>query len=158
MLPYYQDEAITIYHGDAREILPSLEGQAIITDPTWPNAAPKLFGFDNPERMLREILELRPASILRLVIHLGCDSDPRFLLAVPPEIPFFRVAHLQYTRPHYKGRLLYESDIAYFFGTPPASEKGRHVIPGRVTAVNNRGKESTHPTPRKIEHVRWLVK
>lgn len=35
MTPYYQDDAVTIYHGDCREIAPSIEHGAILTDPPW---------------------------------------------------------------------------------------------------------------------------
>lgn len=35
MKPYYQDEWATIYHGDCNEILPSLDAQAIVTDPPY---------------------------------------------------------------------------------------------------------------------------
>lgn len=36
MTPYYQDELITIYHGDCLEILPGLVGiQSIVTDPPY---------------------------------------------------------------------------------------------------------------------------
>jgi DNA modification methylase len=38
MTPYYQDDAVTIYHGDAREILPDLDiigTQAWLTDPPY---------------------------------------------------------------------------------------------------------------------------
>lgn len=36
--PYYQDEAVTIYHGDCREILPTLDGRSIrlvLSDPPY---------------------------------------------------------------------------------------------------------------------------
>lgn len=36
MKPYYQDNAVTIYHGDCREILPELEPvDLVLTDPPW---------------------------------------------------------------------------------------------------------------------------
>jgi DNA modification methylase len=33
--PYYQDSAVTIYHGDSLEIRSGLEYQAILSDPPW---------------------------------------------------------------------------------------------------------------------------
>lgn len=36
MKPYFQDESVTIYHGDCREILPGLSGvDLVLTDPPW---------------------------------------------------------------------------------------------------------------------------
>jgi DNA modification methylase len=38
MNPYYQDDAVTIYHGDCREILPQLEPvDLVLTDPPYLN-------------------------------------------------------------------------------------------------------------------------
>ena len=36
MQPYYQDDAVTIYHGDAFEVAPQLEGvDLVLTDPDY---------------------------------------------------------------------------------------------------------------------------
>ncbi len=35
MTPYYADDWVTIYHGDSREILPGLRGDAVVTDPPY---------------------------------------------------------------------------------------------------------------------------
>lgn len=54
MTPYYEDDLVTLYHGDCRELLPSLSGlaDAVVTDPPygetslewdrWPNGWPGL--------------------------------------------------------------------------------------------------------------------
>lgn len=144
----------TLYLGDCRDLLPEIQAAALITDPVWPNAAVPLPGADNPEGLLRAALER--ADVTRVAVHLGCDSDPRFLAAVPERWPFFRVAWLEIARPHYKGRLLYGSDVAYLFGEPPKSRKGAHVIPGKRLSVSSAGRESAHPCPRKLEHAEWL--
>jgi DNA modification methylase len=158
MTPYYQDSAVTIYHGDCREILPVLQVGTIITDPTWPNARADIFGKDNPLQMLSGMFAALQTLPLRAAIHLGCDSDPRFLMAVPEQLTFFRTCWLELVRPHYKGRLMYGSDVAYLFGVPPRSVPNQQVIPGRCTDSSSSGKEVAHPCPRKIRHVRWLVK
>ena len=35
MKPYYQDDFVTIYHADCREVLPSIEGDVVLTDPPF---------------------------------------------------------------------------------------------------------------------------
>lgn len=173
MKPYYEEAGITIYCGDAREIFPQVSAESIITDPVWPNSAfPDVV---DPQGLLADVLSLACPEMKRVVIHLGCNSDPRFLAAVPARFRFFRSCWLEMACPNYIGRLLYTADVAYAFGEPPPSRPGAHVIPGRIVATKNdkgfargygRNKVATelavaslpHPTPRKPQHVRWLVK
>lgn len=174
MKPFYSESGIAIYHGDARELCAEMEclpGESVITDPVWPNSA--FPDVESPQQLLADVLRWANEETKRIVIHLGCNSDPRFLHAVPAAYPFFRVCWLELACPNYLGRLLYTADVAYAFGSPPDSRPGAHVIPGRVVATRNdagfargngRDKVATvgaierlpHPTPRKPQHVRWL--
>ena len=154
---YYEEPAGVIYCGDCFEILPLLpEYQTVIIDPVWPNATPNLKGHEDPYGLLENALGLLSPEVKRVIVHLGVDSDPRILTAVPRRFPFFRVANLRYGLPIYKGRVLYDRDMAYLFGKPPASRNGNHVIPGDCIE-GKAGKESGHPCPRKLKHVQWLV-
>ena len=155
---YYQDERVTLYHGDARAILPSLpKCETLITDPVWPNASVDLFGAEDPAGMFADMWKALITIPDRTAIHLGCDTDPRFLELVPSELPFFRVCWLKHNLPGYKARRLMTSDVAYLFGAPPQSRPGFHMIPGECSCGGNKGKENEHPCPRKLDHVLWLV-
>ena len=47
MKPYYQDEWVTIYHGDCREILPELpKVDLVLTDPPYPNVNAEEYHYD----------------------------------------------------------------------------------------------------------------
>lgn len=168
--PYYFDESVCIIHGDCRDILPLLPKVDLVsTDPVWPNSLALLQGSQQPEKLLREALENVAAD--RVVIQMGCNSDPRFLAAVPVKWPFIRVCWLRYGHPSYRGRILIGSDVAYAFGIPGPSRPGLHLMPGEGNLdifevnVGNDGAmqidrkllNSGHPTPRRLSHVKWLV-
>jgi len=38
---YYEDDAVTIYHADCRELLPELSADLVLTDPPYPTAHPE---------------------------------------------------------------------------------------------------------------------
>lgn len=158
MKPYYQADGVTIYHGDARVVVPQLtDFDSIITDPIWPNNSVSEFAGIDAFKLLGDVL-YRALEAERVAIHFGCDSDPRMLMAVSARWPFFRVCHLEIARMGYKGRLLMTGDTAYLFGTPPPSVKGAHVIPGRIMDSDGGGKQADHPCPRKMSHVAFLVR
>ena len=92
---------------------------SIITDPVWPNATVVMFGSDDPLGMFKEMWKAWAHLPKRAAIQLGCNSDPRFLSAVPPELPFFRVAWLELVRMGCYGRLGVTGDVGYLFGQPP---------------------------------------
>lgn len=153
---YYHDDYTCIACADCRALLPLLpKVECMITDPVWPNNTLEEFADIRPKDLLQECLEMFTGD--RIAIHLGLDSDPRMLVAVPEQLAFFRSVQLRYARPHYKGRLLYDRDVAYLYGTPPPSRKGYHIITGDLIDSDSGGKQADHPCPRKLLHVSWLI-
>ena len=145
-----------LWHGDCREVLPLLgQVDAVITDPVWPNVpSGLLLGWSDPTGLLASALgAVDPA---RVVIVMGFDSDPRFLMAVPDRLPFVRSQQLPYAIPGYRGRLLGGDEVAYVFGDIP---KGRGLIPGRApTETTKKADRATgHPCPRSDSHMLSLV-
>lgn len=156
--PYYEHAGITIYHGDAVEVLRGRlpDFDSVITDPVWPNCEHLFPGID-PHKLLNDVL-WECTNAPRVAIHLGCNSDPRFLTAVLDRWAFFRVAHLELVCCGKQGRLLRTGDTAYLFDDPPDSRPGARVIPGRMIDSSSESSKNEHPCPRRIAHAAWLVK
>lgn len=152
----------TLYLGDCREILPHLQrADVIVTDPVWPNVPDGLLaGSDDPYGLFAQMWEALAHMPARAVIVMRSDSDPRFLSAVPDQLPFFLAQILQYVMPGYIGRKLGGNEIAYVFGEPLPSAPGRRVIPGmspKVQPTNGRAANG-HPCSRAYEHFDWLMR
>lgn len=157
MKPYYDHGGITIYHGDCREILPSLSVKVCITDPVWPNAHPDLVGHENPLALFRDAVNLMP-RVERLCVWLGCQSDPRFLQAVPSRLEFLRMCYLRKAVPSYNGRCLVTGDVLYCFGTWPESKEGARVLPGEKSVTSKPKLRQDHPCSRNYEHALWVLR
>ena len=159
MKPYYDHAGITIYHGDCRDVLPSLECEAVITDPVWPNCPEGLLvGADRPTELMGEAIAAMPVSVKRLVVVLRSDSDPRFLQAVPRSFPFFNAHWLPYVLPGYVGRKLGGNEVAYAFGEPVPSSEGRRLIPSMSPKAQPTDRPANgHPCSRALVHMQWLV-
>ncbi len=152
--PYELDR---VHLGDCIELMKALPDKSVvtITDPVWPNALSCLIGSDDPYGLFaRAANEIERVSI-RIAVQLGCNSDPRFLSPIAME--FYRVSWLRYSVPGYRGRLLMTGDVAYQFGTPPPSTPHRQTIPGEKTAISGKSEKNEHPSPRRVEHVKWLI-
>lgn len=163
MKVYYSDDWVTLYHGDALEILPQMKRvDAIITDPVWPNATKAILGHERPYELFAEAAKHFPKVAKRAIIHLGCNSDPRFLSAVPKEMGFVRACWMQYNIPHYKGRVLYDADVAYAFGKMKEVRDNKRLIPGtlehKLQPQQAGDERKKHPCPRPDAFVSYLVK
>ena len=93
MRPYYEADGITIYHGDAREVLPSLEvPEIVLTDPPYgigyaSNRRPKherLGGIEGDREFPAWLLDLSPSVALFVWCRwdvLGKMPPPKSLIA-----------------------------------------------------------------------------
>ena len=148
----------TLYRGDAVEIMPSLQVDAVVTDPVWPNCPPGLIaGWQDPDGLFERFCAVLP-ELRQLVAILRNDSDPRFLRHVPRRFPFQQVAWLQYVMPGYLGRVLGGNECAYVFGRPVRRQWGRRVIPSIGPKAQPSHREPNgHPCSRALVHMKWLV-
>lgn len=102
MKPYYEAGGIRIFHGDAREVLPSLGERfgAVITDPVWPDVRiVRLTGFEEALALFTSVATLAAALSDRLVVYLSRETDPRFLAGVPASMPFLCACWLRFIVP-----------------------------------------------------------
>jgi hypothetical protein len=127
----------------------------MITDPVWPNAHPDLIGREDPQGLLHGALTCIAPK--RICIWLGCQSDPRFLAAVPSSFPFLRMQYLRRAVPSYNGRCLVSGDVLYAFGEWPASRDGARVIPGECSVTSIASRKQNHPCARNEDHAAWVV-
>ena len=155
--PYFQDESVTIYHGDCREILPQLgPADVILTDPPWPLKKEIMAGTLNAVALWTEVAPLLKAK--RLVVWLGIQNDPRDFLNPLKEWPYLRGVYIRRAIPGYFGRLLIDGEMLYVLGEWPVARKGRMVIPGgiQITYVAS-DRDNGHPGPRSLIATRWLL-
>lgn len=148
----------TLFLADARDVLPTLSADVILTDPVWPNCPPdSVPGSDRPWQLWAEACAVMP-TVKRILTVMRCDSDPRFLQHLPP-LPFFRCVSLPYAIPGYLGRCLGGDEIAYWLGSPIVPAPGRRLIPGRApSAQPGQRPPNGHPMSRAQTHFDWLVR
>lgn len=150
----------TLYCGDALEIVGTLDApNVLLTDPVWPNCPPSadIANAEAPWTLWQRFWSVMPTPS-RAVIVMRCDSDPRFLRAVPDELPFFRSMQLPYVIPGYLGRALGGDETAYWYGSVVRSVPGRRVIPGRGPAAQPGNRmPNGHPMSRAQVHFDWLT-
>lgn len=171
MTPAYRDHLVTLYHGDALNVLPGLDvpigGGVAITDPPWPDILARhkrkeglIAGLDRAEELIAGSSLLLHRLARMLIVVFGCDTDPR-KLSVPASWKFYRATWLRMIPPRYRGTLLAGSDVAYCFGQPRLGPGGkRRVIPGEFTG-NSTGRnrpKSPHPCPRNDRSMEFLVR
>lgn len=124
MTPYYEDEAVTIFHGDCRELLPSLSGTLVCTDP--PYNCGKDYGVwddDLPAAEYQEVMR-EIASLCMLAAPNQAWVAPRYQL--PFWLDVLPKSHLiairRGARGPYRGGWSDQFEIALSIGKPNKPE------------------------------------
>lgn len=180
----HDKDGITLWRADSECFVQHLEfprPPVVITDPVWPNGE-RAFPGVNAWKLWGKIAPRLAKLCCRLIVILGCDSDPRFLSAIPKKLPFVRVCKLRYASPSYKGALLVDFEVAYVYGEPFVNGDGEHrCLPGEARARRSTGRPKwnrpgawslrddrrvgmrklsaldSHPCPRNGDHMKWIV-
>ena len=122
MKPYYDHAGITIYHGDCREVLPSIgEQDVILTDPPWPLTNGVMVGNDRAAELWHEVAPALHAR--RLLVWHAIHNDPRIFLNPLYEWPYLRAIYIRRAIPGYFGRALVDGELIHAWGSGP--------LPGR---------------------------
>lgn len=153
--PYYDRDGIVLYHGDCREILRQLpKVDLVLTDPPWPNTKSPIEGVAQAKELFYQAY-CRLPGFQRMVVWLGCNTDPRFVDQIKE--PFLRVLYLRRAIPNYVGRCLYTGDVCYCFGKWKPMEPHKKTIPGEYSVTNKPRLRIDHPCDRNEEHMRWVI-
>lgn len=170
--PYYQDELVTLYHGDARDLLPQLglevvrDKVVVITDPPWPGVSEEIdiVGRADALEVWQGVASLVPSIADRLVVQLGGLVDPRGMLAaVPAELQFRCSIWCRFMPPMRRGPHLVGADVAYAFGAirVPNRDDGTrgYILPAELAGSPPASRWlGGHPCPRNLGHVEGLVR
>lgn len=116
-------------------------------------------GEEDPAGLFKKACNLFTQLSDRLIVILGCDSDPRFLTTVPSIYSYLLTCWLRRIPPTYKGNILYGADIAYVFGTPRAHEHTENILTCETYSISKgkRASGQTHPCFRPLKTMEWLV-
>lgn len=172
MKPYYQEDGITIHHGDCAAILPQLDtGDVIVTDPPYGVLEP---GDLNPR--IRDdrggkhgLVRERYASYTDTYANFVAEIVPRLQLALSraKRGAVFSGPHLQEQPkavaiggiylPAATGRHQWGFKTflpVLFYGFDPLLHLGARPIVLRSSATAD---EPGHPCPKPIEWMKWLI-
>lgn len=154
MTPYYQDDWVTIYHGDAFEIVPLLDRPTVvITDPPYGIGwKPRVNHRDTPWD------DIRPDISPLLVGDYHCIWGGNYFtdMLVPSEswlLWIKRPAGFDFDN---DSRTYSVAELAWTdYGGKPRMK--HHVWDGGLRAGDHSNREFSHPAQKPLEVMRWCV-
>lgn len=161
MKPYYEDDAVTIYHGDCREIAPSLVADVLVSDPPygmgWNTDTSRFSGGDVASIARRgqgradwgavqaDDVPFDPAPWLTYD-HVVLWGANHFAARLPVGTTLVWIKRLE---PAY-GSFLSDAEVAWAKG-------GYGVYCRRDTSLAGEARDRLHPTQKPIGVMRWSI-
>jgi len=157
MKPYYQDESVTIYHGDCRDVVPSIEFDLILTDPPYGIAHPT-------DYKARGRACLAPCTDYMPVHGDGEPFNPAWLLALGKPTLLFGGNHFAAALPDSSGWIVWDKlrpdglDQATAELAWTNFVKGVRVFRYLWNGMIRKGNEVLeHPTMKPADLWRWVL-
>ena len=165
MKPYYEADGITIFHGDCREILPTLEADAMVTDPPYGVAlAGKSTKWTARSGVGYTMLSDTPENVEREVIPTIDAARARMRAVVTPGVRMM----WRYPEPTATGAIYYPSGAGpgrwgftcwqpiLYYGKCPYLAAGMGSRPDSFSTTEA-AEPNGHPVPKPIRTMTWLV-
>lgn len=150
---YYQDDSVTIYHGDARQIVPGLTFDVIVTDPpygmngNWVNAtAHDAIAGDDSFDLAQWVLAVRS----RQSVVFGAHQFPHLL---QPGGQWF----VWDKRTTEAADRMIGTPFEFAYSARPGKNQMLRCMHGGLVNANRPGKRRDHPTEKPVPMLRQLL-
>lgn len=155
MRPYYERDGITIYHGDCREIMPTLKADVVVTDPPYGiqyDGGRTQRGTQDLGAVEGDDKPFDPSPLLRFRDVL-CWGANNYAQDLPRSGQFY--VWDKVCSNGMKVRIA-ECEFAWHaLGTKP--RVFRHLWSGAYRVGEEAGKRSVHPTQKPLALLRWCI-
>ena len=169
MKPYYQDESVTIYNADCREVLPTLDKvDLVLTDP------PYGIGYTSRKHGENETRTGKSTYEGESIVGDDEDFDPTFLLGAGTQLILWGANNYASRLTDSKGWLVWDKKtLPEFYGKTSFSDcemawtnvLGRTLIfPHLWNGIVRQGEEAgrrgagrLHPTQKPVRLMRWCI-
>jgi hypothetical protein len=157
--PFYEDESVTIYHADCREILPDLEADVLISDPPYgiryspSENTSKAWGrktFVGDTVVVGDDEPFDPTPFLRFP-HIVLFGANHYADKLPPSPSWF----VWDKRDGMTSNDFADCELVYT-NLPGVARLFRHQWSGAMRA-SERGEPRLHPTQKPLILMRWIV-